>query len=166
MLKVIDNFCEENTLKELFRFAADSAHKNIWSNSLKWDMNIIKDSNTVHILTLDNQLPFIKELIKKYKSLGIGLDSPFYFNLYVWPKLSYIPFHDDGQNEVASTIYLNKSWERDFGGLFLYEDKDEIKAIVPKFNKCIINTNNLKHGTSMTTFDAPVRLSLQMFIPK
>ena len=55
MLKVINNFCEENTLKQLFRFAADNAHKNIWSNSLKWDTSIIKDSNTVHILALDNQ---------------------------------------------------------------------------------------------------------------
>ena len=72
MFKVIKNFCEEDTLKELFRFAADNAHKNIWSNSLKWDTSIIKDSNTVHILALDNQLPFIKELIKSIIILKFG----------------------------------------------------------------------------------------------
>lgn len=86
-------------------------------------------------------------------------------SLYAWLPGSYIPWHNDGRHAAAVTVYLNQYWDRDWGGLFLYEDTDgAIHAVVPRFNLGLRNSANLRHATTPVTADAvEPRYTLQLF---
>lgn len=80
-------------------------------------------------------------------------------------RLSFIPWHDDGDYIRACTIYLNESWDKDWAGMFVYEDgPKEIKAIYPEYNKCVVMYPPIMHTTTMPSINAPLRESLQIFI--
>lgn len=84
---------------------------------------------------------------------------------YAWTIGSYIPWHDDHHSEDAMTVYLNQSWEADWGGLFLYrDDEDQIRGIAPRFNCGLANGTQVRHATTAVTPEAPEpRFTLQLF---
>jgi len=84
---------------------------------------------------------------------------------YVWTRLSYIPWHDDGQRPEAITLYLNDQWDLDWGGLILYRDrKQQIRAYPPTFNCGLKNSNSVIHSTTPVNLDAPEpRFTVQLF---
>ena len=86
-------------------------------------------------------------------------------SLYAWLPGSYIGWHNDGCHAVAVTVYLNERWDRDWGGLFLYEDEDRaIRAVTPRFNLGLRNSANLRHATTPVMGDAAEpRYTLQLF---
>ena len=158
------NFLNLNLIETI----EDHAKKNImsakWQTSLFWAPNIKHRSALVAVLPLSGhkkiceQLrPYYSKLIPKTKKLYMEV------NYYIWPPLSYIPFHNDGNKEIASTVYLNREWQIDNGGLFLYKQDDKFYAIPPTFNSCVINNNAVQHSTTLTTTDAPNRTTLQIF---
>ena len=87
---------------------------------------------------------------------------------------SSLNWHKDFSPIVASiTIYLNDEWDKNWGGLFMYTENDEItndiNAVFPKNNLAILQKNsNIWHSVSPTSKNAPIRVSLQMFqeLPK
>ena len=53
-----------------------------------------------------------------------------------------------------------------WGGALLYahgHNKEDIRAIYPKYNTCVVMKPPIHHSTMMTSKDAPFRLSLQIF---
>lgn len=84
---------------------------------------------------------------------------------YAWTRLSHIPWHDDSRWEEAITIYLNETWEPDWGGLFLYrEQQGEIRGYSPVFNSGLKNLGKVSHSTTPVMMDAPEpRFTLQLF---
>jgi|TARA_R100001460_G_scaffold63470_1_gene103692 Rps23 Pro-64 3,4-dihydroxylase Tpa1-like proline 4-hydroxylase len=135
-----------------------------WRTSLYWPENIKKTSTVVPILSLEH-IPDVKNYLKKIYAKLIpeteNLDIK--ISYYLWGPLSYIPFHCDEKRSVTSTIYLNKTWDVDHGGFFMYMHEGKYNAIPPKYNSCVITTKNLLHGTTLTTTDAPFRKTLQIF---
>jgi hypothetical protein len=118
------------------------------------------------MFSLNQEKKYFDKIINRYKKSINIKDLSIFITYYVWNNLSYIPFHNDGNYCMASTIYLNETWSEDDGGLFLYKTNKDIKAIVPEFNKCIINKNNIIHGTTLTTTVSPYRETLQLFFKK
>ena len=157
-----NNFLDINFIKDIKKEIYENAHEPKWKNSLYWEPSIRKSSTIVSILE-------VKDIFKnKIKDKFIFLfpeliNKEITVNYYLWPNLSFIPFHNDWKKYMAATIYLSEEWNKDYGGLFLYENNKEIKAIVPEFNKCIVNNLKVVHGTSLTTIDAPYRETLQIF---
>jgi|TARA_R110000824_G_C14885170_1_gene643858 Rps23 Pro-64 3,4-dihydroxylase Tpa1-like proline 4-hydroxylase len=128
-----------------------------------WDKTIIRDSARVDIFHLSDT-PFKAEVIKCFENyVDINKYSTSYVNYYKWLPGSFIPFHTDGFYRLSSTIYLNEHWDKDYGGLFLYEKNNEIRGFVPKYNHAVINTNTLWHSTSIISANAPKRETLQIF---
>jgi Rps23 Pro-64 3,4-dihydroxylase Tpa1-like proline 4-hydroxylase len=84
---------------------------------------------------------------------------------YKWTPLSYIPWHSDGSHEVGVTIYLNKEWNADWGGLLLIKDPKAEKIITfpPTYNTAVVNDSKVEHSTTALTADAPPRLTIQCF---
>ena len=83
-----------------------------------------------------------------------------------WIKGSYIPWHDDGGHEYGMTIYMNETWDRDWGGYFAYEDGDEIKCIKPEFNKLALIKAPVTHTVFVPSSAAPTRETIQIFVLK
>ena len=164
MIKRIDNFLSENIIVNIKKIVEDNLDSTNWKTSMFWQEQIKKSSAVLPLFNLDN-FSEIKELILDFYKPYLNFKNfkNFHLTYYIWPPLSYIPFHYDGSYKIASTIYLNKNWDRDHGGLFMCKNGEDYLAITPKYNHCIINTNDEIHGTTLTTTDAPKRETLQIF---
>jgi Rps23 Pro-64 3,4-dihydroxylase Tpa1-like proline 4-hydroxylase len=79
------------------------------------------------------------------------------FGFYVWQKNSGISLHNDEGHKWGATLYLNKVWHLDYGGIFLWIDQQtqELKAQCPEFNQLIVNTDAEQHMVTPVGFDIP-----------
>jgi Rps23 Pro-64 3,4-dihydroxylase Tpa1-like proline 4-hydroxylase len=164
-MQIKDNFLEKVIIEKINLYIDENLKKNVWYSNLSWDEDVRKTSAQVSCLSLLNNQELTYYFKKIYTEIFPDLKNKTLVTLsiYFWHKFSFIPFHKDSNSFLSSTIYLNNFWEKDFGGLFLYEEEDEIKTILPKYNRCIINNNKISHATSMTTLDAPHRKTIQIF---
>lgn len=88
-----------------------------------------------------------------------------YFHQFT--RMAYIPWHHDDACHYALSIYLNRKWDKDWGGFLIHENKDgTFQAHLPEFNKAIGFRPPLQHTVTMPSLDAPLRESLQIFIRK
>jgi Rps23 Pro-64 3,4-dihydroxylase Tpa1-like proline 4-hydroxylase len=161
-----NDFLEKQLIIDLKNIIRQRVNDFNWKTNLSWGQNIVKSSSQVSSFNLINEKKFYDEILNYYKDYLKNKNINPGIMYYIWNNLSYIPFHKDEHSVIASTIYLNDNWHEDYGGLFLYKTKNEIKAIVPEFNKCIINTNNIAHATTLITMNAPYRETLQLFFTK
>jgi len=161
MLNYYPNFLDINLIDSIEKYVEKNFSLSTWKSSLFWSNDIRHSSALVQILPL----PHIEKELRPYYSKILPEIQKLHMKIYyyIWPPLSYIPFHSDGHTSIASTIYLNKEWNIDQGGLFLYNKKNKIYAIPPIFNSCIINNNHVTHSTTLTTTNAPYRRTLQIF---
>ena len=84
---------------------------------------------------------------------------------YEWNQLSQINWHNDGRKKAAITVYLNETWDPDFGGFFCWrEDSETARLFVPQFNSAVIVRGNPFHHVSLISPYAPVRKTLQVWI--
>ena len=108
----------------------------------------------------------VKALIKN-GLVSIDEEIELVAEVYIWKRLSYIPWHSDKENNdeirYAATLYINETWDDNWGGLFLYKINNSIMAEAPSFNKLIFNNKNYLHATSMLTVDTPYRETIQLF---
>lgn len=84
--------------------------------------------------------------------------------IHFWPKLSYITWHEDLVYKGALTVYLNKIWDSNWGGYFMYQENDEIKAIKPEYNLGVLQENGVSHCVSTVNINADIRISIQVFL--
>jgi hypothetical protein len=167
-MKVYNKVLSEKNLINIFSLLKDtiSNGKNKWLNSYWWAEKIVRKSNPVNILPIENSKlknNITKDLIKLNEFKKVNFKKIIYY-IYIWDRGSYIPFHSDEGNKLAATIYLNDIWNKDDGGIFLYEEENQIKGILPEYNKIVINNNFLNHTVTMIvpTAEHP-RVTLQIF---
>jgi Rps23 Pro-64 3,4-dihydroxylase Tpa1-like proline 4-hydroxylase len=116
---------------------------------------------------------FRDHLIEKYQALDAKFKE--YPNLncfmHIWLPGSQITFHHDASNDnprLSSTIYLNETWNWNWGGLFLYDHPELGQGwIYPHSNSMIWFEPPIYHATSMVSSNAEhPRLSIQLFFNK
>lgn len=164
-IEIINNFLDLFLIYKLKAIIKDNLPQPVWKTNLFWEKSIVQSSSLVSVLELKNNFNNLYNEIKNFyiKKFPETKNKEYGIHLYLWHKLSYIPFHNDGQYSMASTVYLNNSWNRDHGGFFMYEEDNKYEAVIPEFNKAVIN-RKIVHGTTLTTSDAPIRETLQVFI--
>lgn len=130
-----------------------------------WDYGIIRDSFPViihNIYSTSELYKKVKQTIEE-KTEKIIVDDN--IMIYYWTRFSYIPWHNDNRAyDGALTVYLNREWDPDFGGYFLYEDGEEVKAILPKRNTAVMQYGSLMHCTTPVNFEGDLRITLQAFL--
>ena len=154
-MKFHKNFLDSDLLKEIHDFIRHDRDAYKWRTSHFWDQRIKRNSSPIAI----KELPkiFFKPIHKRF-------DLPIkHLMLYVWPPGSYIGWHADLSYTFGATIYLNKKWDINHGGIFLYDSGKGLKARLPQYNGCYHNHDKTFHCISMTTPDAPLRQTLQVF---
>ena len=165
MITTKNNFLDETFINNFIQniIKKSQEYKPIWKSNINWGENIVKDSSLVLAYEIN------KEHLNYIKSKFIELDDKFkdkeiVGHFYIWTRGSYIPMHNDSNYEYGCTIYLNKHWEIDWGGLYIWKDNDKLNIEKPEFNKLIINKNNTRHGTTLLNYNVPEeRLTLQIF---
>ena len=144
MIKVYKDFFDSDCLEYIEKSIEKSRNTaNLRSSFFSWRPGIVQQSTPVIIYDLDDA----DILLKRLKEI-IVIEEKVHFQIYYWPIGSYIPWHDDSHVRFTATVYCNRDWEMDWGGLFLYKEKDKILAEAPEWNKLVIQTNKDWHTTT------------------
>jgi len=166
-IKKFDNFFSEELYNEIYDFVTGvvlTKQKKLTTNRL-WDKELVNSSTPIMRYEFESN---DKEMFNKI-SEEIAKKTGYIVNsgvIHIFPKLSYITWHNDGKYEAALTVYLNKKWNNDWGGFFLYTEDDNINGIIPKKNYGILQSNGVYHCVTTTNIDADDRISLQFFLKK
>lgn len=171
MINIYQNVLTEDVLSVIEQdFMFNFAQRKWMSSSLVWDpgiKNFISGS-----CVFCKVEPHIKNLIAVQLKNKIPEHDPeteeLHMQYYVWQKDSGISWHNDTGRRIAATLYLNKNWSIDFGGLFVWEDvyaENPLQAFVPKYNSMIVNDDTTWHMvTPIATLAPENRMTIQMFI--
>lgn len=170
-MKTITDFITPDFLEEIRQQNEALLYTNVWKTSLGWQQEIVAPTGSVLIRELtDDQKETVKSALMAHQIMDINAMYEFEAQVYLWQRLSFIPWHNDKEEEdtirYAATLYMNEQWEDDWGGLFLYKDKTGIHAESPTYNKLVFNDQNFPHATSMIASNAPLRQTLQLFWKK
>ena len=146
MIKIKRNFFDNDLIDSLSSFAIKSYKSNkLRTNFSSWNDGIVQHSSVVLIYDIFHDNEIYKKLCKKFDT------EDYNFTFQYWTQGSYIPWHDDGHTSFTATFYCNRYWNKDWGGLFLYEKDDNILAEVPEWNKLIVQTARDPHSTTSVT---------------
>jgi hypothetical protein len=171
MINIVSNFLEEDILKSLRQKFESSKGQAVFevNNMGRWGAGLEAGSFApVLILPLEEYKDYFLE---KYPR-DVHPDFANYRNLtvfmHIWLPGSQINFHHDASDvnpRLSSTIYINESWNWNWGGMFLADDPDMGQRwIYPMPNTMTWFRPPIYHGTTMVTQLAETpRLSVQLF---
>ena len=147
MIKVYKDFFDPDCLK----YIEDSIEKsketaNLRTSYFCWPGDIIHESTPVMVYDL-----FDADILLKSLKEVIDIERKVLFMIYYWPVGSYIPWHNDSHASFTATVYCNRYWDRDWGGLFLYEENGKILAEVPEWNKLVLQSPPVPHASTPVT---------------
>jgi hypothetical protein len=138
MINIYSNFLSEESINVLdnkieeILYKSDPNVPNFTTSLTSWHNKLQKSSSPIIRYVLNKNDDTIFQTLKK----EIESKIPYYIDgmvIHFSPKLSYIPWHNDDHVIAALTIYLNKNWDVNWGGYFLYKLNDEIRGIKPEF---------------------------------
>jgi hypothetical protein len=158
-LTVIKNVLPDSLIFKIKKWCKECTNHS--SNYALWDNNIVLDSSPVLVYPLEEPLKNEVLSILQKLNIDVGLDCG--VNYYKWTKGSYIPWHEDMGYKSGTTIYLNESWDKNWGGYFAYEISGKIKCIKPEFNMAVKIKPPIQHTVFLTSSVAPIRETLQIF---
>lgn len=166
-IQKFDNFFDEDLFEEIISFIKtimNSKQSKLTTNRF-WQEGLIAHSSPILRYQFDNNdvnlFNKIKEVVLKKTEYSISD-----VVVHIFPKLAYIPWHDDSHCKAALTIYLNEDWKENWGGIFLYKKDNEIKGIIPQKNLGIVLEAGAEHCVTTTNINAEDRISLQFFLTK
>ena len=161
---VISNTLREKCVDEI----RNNSQKKVWeSSSLIWNRNIrnnISGSCIIcevsEVLTAELSNSIIKYLPKHEKIA---------FQFCIWQADAGVSLHDDGEYRFGATIYLNKHWNIDWGGIFLWYDTKQdfhsgnVKGFVPRDKTMILNDEKQLHLVTPVSASSPdFRMTIQI----
>ena len=159
------NVLSENLLDEIEKEIVNNFNNACWRvGGLAWHKGLSEGSNGEILQTSVSNL--LKERIDNdlkdfYPSANTKI------SLCLYGKGASLAMHNDEGWEWAATVYLNKDWNKNLGGTFLYTDNtnNEIwNAVFPKFNTMIINDAKETHMVTLVSAQAEeYRASIQIW---
>ena len=171
------NFFSEELCSEIYSFAVNQVtHKNqgpdreivdMWTNA-SWSKEIYAESPAIICMKLPESLNNkVINVLKNTNFLELKENSAFAISANVGTYGSFLGKHSDGENRKAISLYLNKDWGVEDGGIFVWysDSSEEWKAIVPEYNLAVYNTEKgAAHFTTPVLAKNKFRVSLQIFI--
>lgn len=165
-MKIYHDVLPKPLLKECVDEVLELMKERCWGSSMiRWHPTLKKGvvGDSVHTYVPEETKNKIIESIKEY----FPQDSTYDMHYFVWLPNSGISEHNDGEHSYGATIYLNRAWDKNMGGIFLWDDGDPVvmKAISPKFNMMVANDC---HQTHMVTPVSPLatgpRFTIQIWV--
>jgi hypothetical protein len=175
-MKIYKNVLNDETLQKCHDEAAEFAKKPVWRPSDgNWGEHITEGVAGLCLGTFvspelfDIIEPLVKDKLPAYNNLMI--------QHYVWHKNAAINLHNDKDQIFGATIYLNKNWDINNGGLFVWKDEAEdlknlaknnyvgkMSALCPSYNMMVVNTNKSWHlVTAVSPYITENRITLQIW---
>jgi Rps23 Pro-64 3,4-dihydroxylase Tpa1-like proline 4-hydroxylase len=123
-----------------------------------WGDRLLHNSTPVLITTVYNQ-SINSEIQRVTRALDLTVAESVY---QIWTPGSYIPWHNDGYNNGALTVYLSDH-DKDDGGYFMYDDGKGIKAVKPKVNRAVMVKGGIYHCVSTVNQGSRLRTTIQVW---
>ena len=161
-MKIIDDLFSLDLIKKIQKFSRSSTQ--VRTSLTSWDSYLIHRSSAIVLVDIKGDLAEeVKNELRPHLD-NRWFDAVWGISVHVGPMASYIPWHNDGQAGMSVTCYFNNPWEKEWAGYFIYEDDGEMKCIVPQFNRGMIYEPPILHTVALSSPEAPLRESLQIFI--
>ena len=149
MIKIYKDFFDADCLEyieEQIERSKEVRNQRFRTSYYGWSSGIVQNSAPIMICDIPDNNDMLLKRLKEVIDIKTAN-----FMIYYWPLGSYIPWHNDAHVKLTATLYCNKFWDKDWGGLFLYEEGDNILAEVPEWNKLVIQTSTTWHSTTTVT---------------
>ena len=168
-MKIHHDVLSEATLLAVEAEQQHRARDDIWrSSALSWQAHLLTGIDGECLSTevtgglRDLILADVAALLPRSRSIEI--------RHYFWMQNSGIAWHDDGGEVFGATIYLNREWHVNWGGIFLYLPRDEtidrgLRAVFPSCNTMVVNDQAEHHSVTPVTVKQ-VRTTLQIWCNK
>jgi hypothetical protein len=154
-IEFYENVFREDFCKFLFRNSLQnlSSGRGFARSNFQWQPEIVRASAAVLIRDYDVHDQKLSNIIlQQLYDKGVIDDKNYAVMNYVWTRLSYIPWHNDGRRRNAITIYYTDM------------ERKNIKGYLPKFNTAVKNNDKISHSTTMISMDAESpRVTIQLF---
>lgn len=143
-MKIYKNVLPIDLLDDVKKEVTEMLKQNVWASSqLRWDRNLLigitGDCGMAIIPTeTSNRLA---DVLKSYLPSCDSLT----FQYFAWKSNGGIALHSDNNKKFGATIYLNKEWDKNFGGIFLWEENGELKGLSPEHNTMVLNDEKQPH---------------------
>jgi hypothetical protein len=167
-VKVIENFFEKDEIKFIKDYSEEflKEKENLISDKSRWDPRLNTSQGEVKIYVINRKIDSeLFDLISNKTKKVLNMENPLMY-FYYWENNSNINWHTDPAYLGGATIYLNKKWDRDWGGYFIYEKDKKLGVEIPSFNKCVFQFGSVPHATTPLSNGAPIRKTLQIFFKK
>ena len=155
-MKIIKNVLTKETLDKTRLHLQKNIGAYKWSSSeILWNPGLRIGTTGS---TLVQETPELNKVLPEYEDINI--------NYHLWQRGSGISAHSDNDYRFGATLYLNEEWHVNFGGLFVWQPKDEdtMRAIIPEENMLVINDNSETHMVTPVSMEATqYRVTLQIW---
>ena len=162
-MKIFKNVLDQETMNAIKKDIADLSRKNVWGSSqMIWGKGILEK------VTGDCSFCFIDEsIVEQIKSCLAEKLPPtekMLFQYYIWKQNSGIAIHTDRGYKYGATIYLNNNWDINAGGIFLWKEGDELKALCPEYNTMVLSDKQESHlVTTVSPLISEFRYTIQIW---
>lgn len=164
-MKFFTNVLTEKTIELYFKGLSHKKELSIWGlSNLKWPAGLNSSSmGNVLLSMVNNELKYfiledISHILPSYKNVEVLQ--------YIWDRNSSISLHNDLCYKFGATIYLNKEWDINDGGLFVWVDSqsNSLRVNKPEYNTMVLNDQGEDHlVTIVSPFVRQPRYTIQIF---
>jgi len=166
----IHNFLDQENYKVIHK-AIFKERKNINLHSVEKEWNKILYNNVKTMpqrVGVFNYPPFeiLKNLIKKNKFFSVPHDIDMNTNIHYLEKDSGINWHNDAGADYGATFYLNRRWNRQWGGEFMFTCENEHGWLPVVGNSLVIVKSPFEHKVNAILSPLIPRISVQLFMKK
>ena len=159
---VLENVLSDKLLANIEEELSDKLQSHCWSaNHLQWEEYLFSGLNGSVLIApvSENKEELQRELFGKLPESKL-----FTPNFHVWLRGSGINTHADTNHKYGATLFLNPEWEYDWGGLFCWENNNNIETIIPKINTLVLNDKYEKHFVTQVSANCPqMRITIQIW---
>jgi len=163
-MKTFPKILTEDLLNECLKELEKNLRENTWRISENfWGENIRKGVTGIcaqHLVSDE-----LSEKLQAVLRTCVPGCQRMVFQFYTWYKNSGIPLHEDRPYKWGATIYLNVDWDLDWGGLFVWKDKEEeLRVLCPEINTMVLNDEREPHLVTMVSPLSPqARRTIQIW---
>jgi Rps23 Pro-64 3,4-dihydroxylase Tpa1-like proline 4-hydroxylase len=131
-----------------------------------WDENLISHIKAPdRVVGVSSYPPFLKlaTLIKHNQFLSMDNVKKITANIHYMKKDTGIQWHNDGKWKYGATYYINRRWNKNFGGEFMFSD-DLGHGFLPFVGNSLVVVKSIEHKVNPVRSNVMPRITVQMFM--
>jgi Rps23 Pro-64 3,4-dihydroxylase Tpa1-like proline 4-hydroxylase len=158
----IQNFLPNHEYKRLHNEIFKEHKKLKFLENAKWEKGLLNNLETPKRVEInETYFKFYKTLLSHQPFIKI---KDINFIIHVMGKHSGINWHEDDHVEYGATYYLNKRWNKNWGGEFMFTYKGQTGYLPVVGNSLVIIKTPLQHKVNTILTNNIPRITIQSFI--